>query len=493
MIRIKNIIFIGLFLTVAIVATCFSTPSSAKNKALKKKAVAHFAAKKSKSIAAHGKSRKPIRKQKMTSIPGIQIISDTSLAEGIRLVNFIFGRQRHNVFVLELDINSPEAELEVIKSLDAAGGLERVIDMTHRLDSCCNRTVIAAVNANFWRAYRNLAIGPLVVDGEVVQMLPYKQWSSAFFDEKGRMNIDRFTMDGILRGTNGTLPIASVNYRRDSLGICVYNRFSGGEIPSVSQKSVEQTFEELRLNSLMLGDDSTEIMLDIEQMKNDIARAKLEADAEYKFIKAQTRYIDKPIVNRPIRCVVDSVVAGVLTIPANGCVFSFGMDGNSLDIPKTGDTLILQFSVAPNGGQAYKWAVSGTPRLIRNGTAKHEAAAEGVTSKRFILNNLARTAIGTNKNRSKNIIVAVQANNEQGKGATLTQMASIMKQAGAWNALNLDGGGSTRMIIGGRNAFNGDTASAGRRVAAMLAVLLKNRSAARAEKGKIPENSGEKQ
>ncbi|MCC6846722.1 MAG: phosphodiester glycosidase family protein [Bacteroidetes bacterium] len=493
MIRFHNLIFILLVPVATVAVICSLQSVSAKNKALRKKAVAYSVAKKNKPIALSGKSRKSLRKRGAPPITRVQIVSDTMLAEGTRLINFIFGRQRHNVFALELDVDSPNAELEVVKSLDAAGGLERVIDITRRFDSCCNRTVVAAVNANFWRAYRNLAIGPLVVDGEVVQMLNYKQWSSAFFDEKGRMTIDRYSMSGTLRSANGSLPVVSVNYRRDSLGVCVYNRFSGREIPSISQKSVEQAFEELRLNSLMLGDDSTEITLDIEQMKNDIARAKLEADAEYGLVKAQVRYLEKPIVNRPARCVVDSVAPGAVTIPANGCVLSFGIDCALQNIPRVGDTLALQFTTIPNSGQPYKWAVSGTPRLMRNGAAKHEAAIEGVTSKRFIRNNLARTAIGTNKNRSKNILVVVQANNEQGKGADLAQMASIMKQAGAWNALNLDGGGSTRMIATGRNVFNGDTASTGRRVAAMLAVILKNKSAAHAEKGKIPENSGGKQ
>lgn len=440
--------------------------------------------KKSKTGATVRNSKKPLntaakakkkRKSKTAATPRVQLLSDTTLAPGVRLTNFLFGRQRHNVFALEMSVDEPEIELCVVKSLDDAGGLERVIDMTRRLDSCCGRAAVAAVNANFWRAYRNRTIGPLVVAGEVVQMLPYKQWSCAFFDAKGRMTIDRFTMSGTLKQRGGALPVAAVNHRSDSLGVCLYNRFSGGEIPSVSEKSVAQAFEEMRQNSLMLGDDSTEAPLDEEALKNEIARAQLEADGEFNLVKAQAHYLGRPMINRPFRCVIDTLARGRITIPDGGCVLSFGLDIPPDAIPRTGDTVTLLFSTTPNSSQPYEWAVSGTPRLVRAGIAKHEAAAEGATSRRFIRKNLARTAIGTDKNRTKNIIVVVQADNEKGRGATLAQMAAVMKQAGAWNAMNLDGGGSTRMIAAGRNVFNGDTSSAGRRVAAALGIFLKNR------------------
>ncbi len=465
--------FFCCFIFIIFSVGCISINANAKQKnKLNKQSF-----RKSTNYSAKKKTKQGAKKQKLQNYPLVQIISDTSLARGVRLTNFMFGRHKHNVFKLEIALDSPNVEFEVVKSLNAVDGLERLIDMTHRLDSCCSRTAIAAVNANFWRAYRNLPIGPLIINGEVVQMLPYKQWSSAFFDVNGRMTIDRFTMSGLLKSKmSNTLPIVAVNYRRDSLGICLYNQFAGEEIPIVTQKNIEQAFEELRLNALMLGDDSTEKTIDAEQVKNDIARAKAEADAEFNTIKAQAKYIGRPLVNKELRCLIDTVAAGRLTIPRNGCIMSFGLDVASSNIPRRGDTVLLNFTTEPNASQPYLWAVSGTPRLVRNGIAKQEASAEGVTSSRFISKNLARTAIGTDKDRTKNIIVVVEANNEKGKGATLAQTAAIMKQAGAWNAINLDGGGSTRMIVGGRNVFTGDTASSGRRVAAALAIFQKNKN-----------------
>lgn len=469
------LIYIWVIAVIAVPQDAPAAGKKSKTTAIKRRAVLQHPAKSSKS-SPNSRTNKKRGRKAAPALPRVEIITDTILAPGVRLTNFLFGRQRHNVYAVEMSTDSPDVEIGVVKSLDAASGLERLGDMCRRMDSCYGRKIIAAVNANFWRAYRNLPIGPLVSDGEVVQMLPYKQWSSAFFDARGRMTIDHFTMSGLLRRRGvAPLPIAAVNYRRDSLGVCMYNRFSGSAIPAVSEASVAQAYEELRLNSLMLGDDSTEMELDVEMLKSEIVRTKLEADAEFNLVKAQARYSGKPMVNRPLRCVIDTVSAGKLTIPNSGCLLSFGLDIAAEDIPHTGDTITLVFSAAPYVNQPFEWAVSGTPRLVRNGVAKHEAAIEGVTSKRFIGKNLARTAIGTDKTRSKNYAVVVQANNDKGKGATLAQMAAVMKQVGAWNALNLDGGGSTRMIVGGRNVFNGDTVSAGRRVAASLAIFLKNK------------------
>jgi hypothetical protein len=49
------------------------------------------------------------------------------------------------------------------------------------------------------------------------------------------------------------------------------------------------------------------------------------------------------------------------------------------------------------------------------------------------------------------ILVAVDGRQEMSDGATLQEMADIMRRLGAVEAINLDGGGSTTMNIGGLN------------------------------------------
>jgi len=101
-------------------------------------------------------------------------------------------------------------------------------------------------------------------------------------------------------------------------------------------------------------------------------------------------------------------------------------------------------------------AVCGTPRLVRDGIAGHEAFEEGLKNKRFINGALPRTAIGNNKNKTKLFLVAVPGSKKQDGtiGASLTQLADIMEYIGCYDAQNLDGGGSTNMVVASNNVIN---------------------------------------
>lgn len=59
-----------------------------------------------------------------------------------------------------------------------------------------------------------------------------------------------------------------------------------------------------------------------------------------------------------------------------------------------------------------------------------------------------RTAVGVTED-GKLMLVTVDGRQAVSQGASLFQMAEIMKRLGAKNAINLDGGGSTTMTIGG--------------------------------------------
>jgi exopolysaccharide biosynthesis protein len=121
-------------------------------------------------------------------------------------------------------------------------------------------------------------------------------------------------------------------------------------------------------------------------------------------------------------------------------------------------------------------AVCGTPRLVRNGVAGHEALREGSTGRRFITHNLARTALGTDRSGNRIVLVAVEPSQaSQGTmGATLAQMATIMKLLGCHNALNLDGGGSTGMVVRGDHMFFDGEDPKTRRISVGLAVVKRS-------------------
>jgi exopolysaccharide biosynthesis protein len=74
----------------------------------------------------------------------------------------------------------------------------------------------------------------------------------------------------------------------------------------------------------------------------------------------------------------------------------------------------------------------------------------------------------------KLIIIVVEGRNPSvAEGATLTQVAEMLKQIGCWEALNLDGGGSTCMLVNGKSVIKVSDASGQRPVPAVF--IIKSR------------------
>jgi Exopolysaccharide biosynthesis protein related to N-acetylglucosamine-1-phosphodiester alpha-N-acetylglucosaminidase len=63
-----------------------------------------------------------------------------------------------------------------------------------------------------------------------------------------------------------------------------------------------------------------------------------------------------------------------------------------------------------------------------------------------------RTAMGYTKD-NKLIILVVEGRSESGGGASLIQEAQILKGLGCIEALNLDGGGSSCLLINGKETI----------------------------------------
>ncbi|MBI3258050.1 MAG: phosphodiester glycosidase family protein [Ignavibacteriae bacterium] len=430
------------------------------------------------------KTQKYRKKLRVPRPSMIEMITDTTIDAGVRYKHFLYGRHHHSVHVAEVTITDQSLKLGLIKALDRIDGLERLGDMSIRHDSTSRDTLLVGINANFWSAYRNIPIGPMVSAGEVVHMNSYKLWSSAFFDTRNRMWIDHFVLSGRMWMNNRAFKIDNVNERVDSTGLVLYNSFGGNTIPFVSPIDLEKSAQEFLQNHSMVTDDSTELGLNMETLRQELSISKREASIEYPMRKVLLRYLKTPVINRDIPCVVTDIDSGAVPMPLRGCILSFGKNIPMSSLPQKGETIFMKFSTNIADSTQFTTAVSGTPRIVRYGNAKHEAMIEGSHAKRFMNQNLARTSIGTDRLRTKNYFVIVEANNEKGKGATLNQMAGIMKAVGCWNAMNLDGGGSAMMVVCGANACTNSTVPSGRKISAAIGVFRKLRTIKTTEKGR---------
>jgi exopolysaccharide biosynthesis protein len=403
-----------------------------------------------------------------------KVVEESNLDSGVVYKKILMGSnwRKHHVHVIEADINLREVGIKVLKAEDYIAGLDKLHNMIKHHDSLSKDEVLVAINANFWAAYNNHPISPTVRNGEVIKYTNYKKWSSCFFAQDNRLFIDYIELHGVIDQKSGRQSkINDVNNRRDSSGIVLYNRYAGSEIPFISEKKLDVLLQEAILDTTF--SDVTDMAFDTTEFLQTIKLQERASALESYLHKIQLDYLAQPLINKEISCVVTRSDTGVFKMPDWGCIISFGMDTPYDHIPQIGDTISLKFSTSVHDTVLFRNAVSGTPKLVTKGKAKHKAYVEGSKGRRFIRYHLPRTAIGTNKEKTKIIFAVIESSSRKHKrqGANLDELANIMKKLGCYEAMNLDGGGSSQMIIDGKNLLSSYNPSAGRKISTGLAII----------------------
>jgi hypothetical protein len=128
---------------------------------------------------------------------------------------------------------------------------------------------------------------------------------------------------------------------------------------------------------------------------------------------------------------------GTDPLPANGYALVGRETGaDTLAVLKSGDKVKVQFSSRTSDGSAPKTAIGGNQVLIRNGDI---VAPDDPPNP--------RTAVGFSADGKKMFLVTVDGRQPPSLlGVNLKDLAVILKEMGAHNALNLDGGGSSTML-----------------------------------------------
>ena len=123
-----------------------------------------------------------------------------------------------------------------------------------------------------------------------------------------------------------------------------------------------------------------------------------------------------------------------------------------------------------------KWkmqtAVGGGPVLLQEGEIRISNNEELKFAGKAINDKHPRTAMGYTKD-NKLIILVVQGRSESSGGATLPQEAQILKDLGCWEALNLDGGGSSCLLVNGKETIKPSDKEGQRPVPAVFMIRAK--------------------
>ena len=134
-------------------------------------------------------------------------------------------------------------------------------------------------------------------------------------------------------------------------------------------------------------------------------------------------------------------------------------------ISHSGTTPILQ-----------KWkaytAIGGGPVLLQAGRINITNNEERKFGGKAINDKHPRTAMGYTKD-NKLIILVVEGRNSSASGATLPQLAQILKDLGCVEALNLDGGGSSCLLVNGKETIKPSDKGGQRAVPAVFIIKKK--------------------
>ncbi|MDP3387386.1 MAG: phosphodiester glycosidase family protein [Eubacteriales bacterium] len=128
-----------------------------------------------------------------------------------------------------------------------------------------------------------------------------------------------------------------------------------------------------------------------------------------------------------------------IDIPDDGFVIVFNSKNTELlNIFQNGATIetIIDFGFDINN---IDWAAGGVNHLLKDGQIFQFNDS--------ILGRHPRTAIGINKEEDTAFLVTVDGRNRHSIGTLQSELAMLLVELGCWNALNLDGGGSTQMVI----------------------------------------------
>ncbi|WP_051353219.1 phosphodiester glycosidase family protein [Thalassobacillus devorans] len=128
-----------------------------------------------------------------------------------------------------------------------------------------------------------------------------------------------------------------------------------------------------------------------------------------------------------------------------------------------------------SAGEAINSIVNGGPRLIENGELAISAADEGFYWSTDFLYNFAikrhpRTLAGIKENGNL-LFVTVDGRADNSIGVNFLESAKLMKSLGAVVAMNLDGGGSSTMAVGGELVNQPSDASGERPVGDAIVIL----------------------
>lgn len=298
-----------------------------------------------------------------------------------------------SINIIEVDLKDKNTSLGLLTSSNGLQTFQNVKTMITN----SNKNVVAAINADFFngKTQKGNIIGMTIEDGEVLTSTYYENetedvLASFVIDDDNNVLFDYFTNKITL--TNIT--------NDEAISISEINKWSSNyEYPVLytskwGEKSLGST------SDLVL----TELVVENGKVK-------------------EVRYNEEPV-----------------DIPKDGYVIC--ALGNVADVMakffKVGNKVNLDISMGLDIDKV-KLAVSGGTLLVKDG--------EIANFTHVIYGSNPRTAVGVSKDEETFYLITVDGRQATSIGFTQTELAEFLVEKGIYTAMNLDGGGSTTMVV----------------------------------------------
>jgi Phosphodiester glycosidase len=271
-----------------------------------------------------------------------------------------------------------------------------LVGTNHLIKFAPTTPVVAAINGGYFNRNNRMPLGAIKRDGKWLSS-PVLNRGAIGWNDKGQMRIARLKMQETIATSKGEqLPILALNSAYVQAGFGRYTTDWGS------------TYTPLQAN---------ELIFTVQQ-------------------------------NKVTQITPGNAIGSVnIPIPSNGYLLALRGQIELSGSLSIGTSLTLKQQLTPPEFDNYAQIMAAGPWLVQAGKVVLDAKSENFSAN-FSKEAAVRSAIGSTAT-GKILLVTVHPH-PGGKGPTLAEMAQLIQQMGAVDALNLDGGSSTSLYLGGQ-------------------------------------------
>ncbi len=341
-----------------------------------------------------------------------------NLTPGLHLYRYNWDVETCVLYVAEMSRNAPTLHFEVALANAQVLGKETVRSMANRRNQRGDRRVLVATNGGFgvlgdMRGYGGVLENLHIQDGELITQ-PTDAEACFGVTESGEFLSSSVKMEANVQIGTHTLSLGCINQRRlDGCQVTLYTPRLGESTRTNRRRGIEAIISGLSL-------------------------------------PLTTNYAHPYHVEKISR-------DGNSTIPRDGAILWINarLKDPSVSQFSTGANGTLTLSLSPPEWNQVQHAIGGRLRLLKDGKINetlvemHNAEKRHTPGKRTPVLNLShepRTALGYNAD-TLFLVVADGRQPKYSTGLTLYELASILIELGATEAINLDGGSSSTFVV----------------------------------------------